>query len=46
MKLPEAIIIDGKECLDVLCCKILIWEANSDVMKINALLFGNVKVLR
>ena len=48
----EAIIIDGKECLDILCCKILIWEANSDVieindqMKINALLFGNVKVLR
>ncbi len=35
MKLPEAIIIDGKECLDVLCCKILIWEANSDVIEIN-----------
>ena len=52
MKLPEAIIIDGKECLDILCCKILIWEANSDVIEINdpdennALLFGNVKVLR
>ena len=35
MKLPEAIIIDGKECLDILCCKILIWEANSDVIEIN-----------
>ena len=35
MKLPEAIIVDGKECLDVLCCKILIWEANSDVIEIN-----------
>ena len=34
MKLPEAIIIDGKECLDILCCKILIWEANSDVIEI------------
>ena len=35
MKLPKAIIIDGKECLDILCCKILIWEANSDVIEIN-----------
>ena len=35
MKLPEAIIVDGKECLDILCCKILIWEANSDVIEIN-----------
>ena len=42
-----------KNALMYCAVKILIWEANSDVIeindpdeKINALLFGNVKVLR